>query len=171
MDESISDTGPVLHLHEIQKIFVLDIFECIHFPGSVVEELDRYGLDATNLDIKAKKSVVNVDIKRCEELMKELSQPAIHLADAGVYILAQDMKFSLPVLTDDLALRKHLEKRGAVAVGSVGLLIRSFHSGLIERQELDNAIDKLFDQSSLHLSPAFRSYVLKLLNEMAGDNS
>jgi hypothetical protein len=81
------------------------------------------------------------------------------------------MKFTLPVLTDDLALRRHLERRGTIAVGSVGLLIRAFHIGILKRQELDNAIDMLFEESSLHLSHVFRSYVRKLLNELDSKQS
>lgn len=171
MDETISDTGPILHLHEIKKVFVLDIFKCLHFPEAVVEELNRYDVEIAHLDIEAEISVTHVDIERVKKFLETLSRPDIHHTDASVYILALDMSFSLPVLTDDLALRKHLEKQGAVAVGSVGLLIRAFHSGLMTRRELDDAIDKLFDQSSLFLSPAFRSYVLRLLNEMGINNS
>ena len=77
--------------------------------------------------------------------------------------MAQNANFSLPVLTDDLALRRQLEAHGALVVGSVGILIRAYRQQLMSKIQLENAIDSLFDESSLHLSPAFRVYVRQLL--------
>jgi hypothetical protein len=42
-----------------------------------------------------------------------MGQPQLHLADAAVFIMTQNANFSLPVLTDDLALRRQLEAHGA----------------------------------------------------------
>jgi hypothetical protein len=96
-----------LHLHEVDNLLVLNIFEHLNLPELVLDELERYNLNVNKLDIKTKISVIHIDIDRSKELIEKLGQPTIHLADAGVFILAQNMKFTLPVLTDDLALRRH----------------------------------------------------------------
>jgi predicted nucleic acid-binding protein len=65
-----------------------------------------------------------------------------------------------------MALRRELEFRGALVIGSVGLLVRAYNKALMERADLDHAIDALFDESTLHLSSAFRGYVRKLINDL-----
>jgi len=49
MLEAISDTGPILHLHEIGKLFTLNVFERLYIPRLVADELGRYGLDAETI--------------------------------------------------------------------------------------------------------------------------
>ena len=51
-------------------------------------------------------------------------------------------------------------------IGSVGLLVRAYNKALMARADLDHAIDALFDESTLHLSSAFRGYVRKLINDL-----
>jgi len=42
MLEAVSDTGPILHLHEISQTEVLNIFERLFIPGMVAGELRFY---------------------------------------------------------------------------------------------------------------------------------
>jgi predicted nucleic acid-binding protein len=126
MHEAISDIGPILHLHEIDQLNTLSIFERLSIPGLVADELRAYGLNPLDLCIKAL-SVVIVpvsDASRNAALTHNDPSP-IQPADAEVFVLAQSESFQKPVLTDDLALRRRLEKHGAVVVGSVGVLVRA----------------------------------------------
>lgn len=166
MTEVISDTGPILHLNEINSLLVLDIFEQIKLPDLVADELKAYDLNANELNIRANVVICPVDHEQSLNIMQKLGQPFIHLTDAAVFILAQNANFSRPVLTDDLALRRQLEARDTLVIGSIGLLIRAYHQKFINKTVLESAIDSLFNDSSLHLSQAFRVYVHKLLNEL-----
>lgn len=89
-----------------------------------------------------------------------------HSADLSVAALARRL-CPEAVLTDDLALRTGLQSSGYRVVGSVGVLIRAARKGLIGRESLDEALDRLFDGSTLYTSRAFRSKVRELLkNEL-----
>jgi predicted nucleic acid-binding protein len=66
-------------------------------------------------------------------------------------------------LTDDLQLRKTWETQGHKVVGSIGILVRAFTCGSIEKVELQSAIDKLLDGSSLFTIQAFRAHVHEIL--------
>ena len=70
------------------------------------------------------------------------------------------------MLTDDLALRRALEARGATVAGSVGLLIRGYSSKKLDRAELEKSIDSLIETSPLYLSPAFKVYLRKLVSDL-----
>jgi predicted nucleic acid-binding protein len=144
----------------------LTLFEQIKLPDLVADELEGYNLNANELNITANVVICPIDHEQSLNIRQKLGQPLIHLTDAAVFILAQNANFSLPVLTDDLALRRQLEARDTLVIGSIGLLIRAYHQQLIDKTELKSAIDSLFNESSLHLSQAFRLYVQQLLNEL-----
>jgi predicted nucleic acid-binding protein len=100
-------------------------------------------------------------------VLQRITSPPIHPADAEVFVLVQNSSFPKLVLTDDMALRRHLEQYGLIVVGSVGILVRSYHKGLISYTSLSHSIDALFNESTLHASLAFRVYVRNLIDNLA----
>jgi predicted nucleic acid-binding protein len=153
MREAITDTGPVLHLHEIGRLEALSVFDHLAMPGLVADELRAYGLDPSRLGVSGlDAAIVAVPSEEWSPIVSEPNQPTIHPADAQVFVLAQSDRFQKPVLTDDLALRRRLESQGATVVGSVGVLVRAYTIGRLQRNELDGAIDALFTVSTLHMS-------------------
>lgn len=162
-DEAISDTGPILHLNEIDKLESLNIFERLYVTGLVAKELNSYGIDVLTLGIRTQILIVNVDDEnRFQEITNLITKP-IHPADTEVFILARDRNYSIPVLTDDLTLRRQLEQQGALVIGTIGILVKAYHKGSMNREDLEGAIDSLFEKSTLYMSRAFRSYIGKLL--------
>ena len=168
MPETISDTGPILHLQEIGRLPLLTAVSPLTLPDLVREELGSYSIHLTDL-AKAGLDVVVVPVAESvwtEVLLApEFSQ--IQPADAQVFALAQSHSFQALTLTDDLALRKLLEREGAPVVGTIGLLIRAYREGKLDRNALDQCIDDLFDRSTLHLSQGFRTYVRQLVKELS----
>jgi len=162
-DEAISDTGPILHLNEIGKLESLNIFERLYVTGLVANELSSYDIDLLSLDLKTQISLVDInDENRFHEITKLISMP-IHPADTEVFILAREKNYSIPILTDDLTLRRQFEQQGALVIGTMGILVKAYHNGLMNREDLEGAIDLLFEESTLFISRAFRSYIRKLL--------
>jgi predicted nucleic acid-binding protein len=166
MNEAISDTGPILHLFEIDTLYCLRIFERVYIPSLVASELEDFGVEIDNLSIPTKIVIVPVDQRRREQILQSLPRPPIHPADAEVLVLGQDRVFPRLVLTDDMALRRHLEHHGLLVVGSVGILVRAYHQGMLSHTTLSEAINALLTQSTLHLSSAFRIYVRNLIDHL-----
>jgi hypothetical protein len=48
----------------------------------------------------------------------------------------------------------------------VGILIRAYAVGALSREELKRSSEALLEESSLHLSRAFRTYVRKLVADL-----
>ena len=167
MSEAISDTGPILHLHEISQLSVLGAFERLSVPGLVADELNAYGLDIAYLEKQGiNLSIVSVSETDRKQALAESNERPIHPADAQVLVLARNAGFRKTVLTDDLALKRRLETHGAVVTGTVGVLVRAYKMGRLERGDLESAVDALFDKSTLHLSRAFRAYVRRLVTDL-----
>jgi predicted nucleic acid-binding protein len=167
MPKAIADTGPLLHLHEIGRIESLACFDELTLPDLVAQELRAYQLDPACLGVAGLRVTLRtVDKSAWEPILYLADQPAIQPADAQVFILARESGYRTVVLSDDLALRRRLEKEGAGVVGSVGVLVRAYTSGRLERGALDDALDALFTTSTLHMSFAFRAYVRHLLDDL-----
>lgn len=167
MPEAIADTGPVLHLHEIEHLKALRAAGPLLLPELVVEELGRRAispslLEAAGLEIILRSPDGSEEAAAREDAGSTLLQPA----DLQVFALARRAGFRQLVLTDDLALRRLLESRGATVAGSIGLLVRAYASDRMSRSELEESVEALFHESSLHLSRAFRTYVKDLLRRL-----
>jgi len=162
--ETISDTGPILHLHEIGRLAALSIVHPLRAPDLVWSELEARGIGHPALQ----KAGVDLTIASLEDsdwknALAGAGPQKIQPADAQVFALARSGRFQALVLTDDLALRQLIESHGATVAGSVGVLIRAYSSGKLDRRQLDDAFRALFDESTLHLSQAFRAYLAQLL--------
>lgn len=165
--EIVSDTGPILHLHEIDRLPLLTTLSPLNIPDLVQAELGLYGIPMADL-VKAGIEVTVTPV--AEPIWREIllipGFTRIQPADAQVFAIARSCSFQVLTLTDDLALRKLLEREGATVVGSIGLLIRGYRDGRLTRAALEKCIDDLLGKSTLHLSRAFRSYVRQLVEEL-----
>lgn len=163
MPETISDTGPVLHLHEIGRLDTLVTVEPLVLPVGVWEELQHRSLDRRTFEQAGLLFTVST---RGRDLLPSAEMLRLQPADHEVFLLAQEGHFESLVLTDDLALRRLLEDRGSTVAGSVGILVRAYAAGRLSREGLEHCIEALLEESSLHLSRAFRSYVRKLVVDL-----
>jgi predicted nucleic acid-binding protein len=165
--EAVSDTGPILHLQEIGRLAALTAVSPLRAPDLVWTELQDRGID----DSALRRSGIDFSVIPLPETIWQpipglnLADP-IQPADAQVFCLVEASRFEALALTDDLALRKLLESYGALVVGSVGLLVRAYSEGRLQRVELDRSIEALFNDSTLHLSRAFRAYLMQLLKNL-----
>lgn len=168
MTRAISDTGPILHLHEINRLDALGVFARIDVPDRVALELERLGLAPAMLLEGAGGS--ELVVVSPSEMAGEVGEPAgtatLQPADRQVLALARESDLRFPVLTDDLALRQQIEGEGGLAVGTVGLLVRSFVLGRSDRGDFESAVERLMSRSSLHMSRPFRRYVLGLIRDL-----
>ena len=167
MTEAVSDTGPVLHLHEIDQTSALSLFQRLFMPDLVLEELMAYGIGPARLNaVGVTVAPVSVTATDWTAILNAPHLPTLHPADAQVYVEARRHAYRLPVLTDDLALRRRLEQAGALVIGTVGLLVRAYTLKRLNRLELVGAIDALFSVSTLHMSRAFRAYIRQLIETL-----
>lgn len=165
MSDAITDTGPILHLSEIDRLDALNVFARIMMSRLVLQELEKHNVTRGSFDNQLFELVI-VDVPEAKwlPLTLMLGQPIIHSADAQVFVVAQEANFKTPVLTDDLALRRRLDSVNATSVGTIGVLIRAYKQALLTRQELDTGIDAVFTVSTLHASRAFKAYIEHMLS-------
>ena len=96
-----------------------------------------------------------------------LSGFRLHLADLAVLTLLKKIQDALAV-TDDLALRKAIESCGRCVIGTIGILFRGYQQETIDRGQLNQLVNLVFNDSSLYLNSAFKGRVLAMVEQLPG---
>ena len=165
-DRCVSDTGPILHVAEIDRVKCLNCVDAIAISTQVRAELRQHAVHEIVFEsLDGRIQVERVTLSEVAAQRGRLQGYSLHTADLSVAALAERLKPDV-VLTDDLQLRKALEVHGHKVVGSVGVMVRAFTCGIINKAELQMAIDELLDGSSLYTSRAFREHVHQMLDSI-----
>ena len=148
MPEAVSDTGPILHLHEIGRLPLLGTLSPLQIPELVGTELDFYRIGPAELERAGiELTVVPIAEPEWKKILLTPGFSRIQAADAQVFAVARSHSFRVLVLTDDLALRRLLEGEGATVAGTLGLLIRTYRAGRLTRGALEGCVDDLLERS------------------------
>ena len=146
-----ADTGPLIHLSEIEAITALDIFKVIHIPELVVDELTIRDLPGYDIIKRDQFRLVKI-IKGCEELSKEMiNSHSMGKNDAMILaITLQNM--GTVILTDDLEVRGIAQIYEIQPVGTIGILLRAFREDILTLDELLEKLGMVIDRSTLFIT-------------------
>ena len=161
-----ADTGPLIHLSEIEAIPALDIFKVIHIPELVVGELTRH--DLPGYDIIKSDRFRQVNIKEgCEELSEEMiDSHSMGKNDAMILALTLQNKGTV-ILTDDLEVRGVAQIYDIQPVGTIGILLRAFRDGIITHDELLVKLGLIVDRSTLFITSDLIDEVIEAAEKYA----
>lgn len=165
---AVSDTGPPLHLTEVEQADALAVFGVIHITLQVRDELARHGVLADVAAALGRRLIdESVTQEEAAAAASSVADYALHPADVSVVALAERIRPTV-VLTDDLSLRRAIESLGRTVTGSIGVLVRAFRAGMLSRADLEWSLDRLMNGSTLYLSPGLRAHVRSLIDDLAG---
>lgn len=166
MHSAVFDTGPLIHLHEINRLeLVITVFNTLHLPEQVKREIRN---EAIIQFLQQKTTCISVHSVNEPELFatkEAYSGFQLHLADLAVLSLLPKIKNAVAV-TDDLALRRAVESGGRTAVGTIGILLNGYKRGVISKPQLIKLLDLTFNDSSLYLNSAFKKRVLNIVETL-----
>jgi len=129
LNEAIADTGPILHLDEIGSLYLLKIFPKIYASNQVLKELKSFAVNLKKFKFIEPKAI---EESRIKNLAKKSDLSKLHEADISVLALADELKVKI-ILTDDLHLREKSKDNKLIPVGTIGIIFKSYTSGLITR--------------------------------------
>ena len=166
MHDAVTDTGPFIHLDEIQQLDLLTaVFNSVRVPEQVIRELSN---QTAQTFIEQNPESIFVERVPDEALFAAKdAYPGfrLHLADLAIVVLLTKY-IQTVACTDDLELRKAIESSGRTVVGTIGILFRSYKISFITNEQLRSLIDLIFNDSSLYLSSAFKNRVLNIVNSL-----
>ncbi len=163
----ISDAGPLIHLVEIDSIQFLSRFENLHIPEAVWTETVGQGRIQSE-DIFGLGNIQRHTLPQSEmtQFIANYNFEEIHLGERECLYLCQQIGVST-LLTDDLAVRKAAKSLNLKPVGSLGIIARAYHQGLISVDEAEEHLLKLYDESSLFVTKAIVDLAIKQLHKDA----
>lgn len=167
MTRAVCDSGPLTHLWQIDLWSAFGTFHAVHIPALVADEVAGHVILDRFTEIAGIQPLYHtVSPSTIVEARRQFpaETQALQDSDIAVFQLARQIAPDV-VLTDDLSLRRAVESIGDTPMGTVGLLLRAYRFALLDEAGLRLAIDRLFVHTTLYLSPRFKSYVLKLIED------
>jgi predicted nucleic acid-binding protein len=164
--DAVVDTGPLIHLHEIDQLEIITaVFSNLHLPEYVEREIRNEPI-LQFIHLHSDRITVHQNPESELFSIKDAySAYQLHLADLAVLNLLTKIVDAVAV-TDDLALRKAIESSGRTVVGTIGIIFRGFKLEVIDKGQLIHMVDRIFNDSTLYLNSAFRARVLGIVESL-----
>lgn len=155
----VSNTGPILHLNEINLIKALDVFRYVYIADEVKNELVRS-------KISIPKSIKLFNLKPQFKDVAEIlvNKFSLDLGESQSMALALQEKVNY-FLTDDLDARTVANVHGIEAHGTVGIILRAFRENIINKDVAIKKVNELYTISSLYITKDLVSQIIKAINE------
>lgn len=157
MPDIVSDSGPIIHLFEIDEINLLKSFNKINVPLLVYNEVSREFEVLMNFEV--------VDVSKEEaSIIKNKIKPFV-LDEPELHALCLAKKLNLTFLTDDLKAREAGKKLGVNVHGSMGIISLAYKKGIINLNSAKKAINNLYEKSSLFVTKAIIDFAIDELTK------
>ncbi len=145
-NKAVSNTGPIIHLTEINLLEAFNVFSQTLIPEEVEKEL---GISKTAIPKKIKVLKILPEFK---DRIKILSnQENIDLGEAFAIVLTMQEKADY-FLADDLDARSVAIKYNIEVHGTVGIILRAFREKIIDKKTAIEKINELYHKSSLFIT-------------------
>ena len=156
-NKACSDTGPILHLNEINKISLLKIFSKIIISFYIKEELLKYKIDFLPKNIEIHN--VNKD-----QVLLIAEKYDLNIGESSVIWLNKNLKIPI-LLTDDLDAREVAISLDIKAVGTVGIIMRSFRENIIDENSAIQILKDIHEKSSLFVTKELINYAINQIRK------
>lgn len=163
---AVVDTGPLIHLAEIDCLPLLAIFAQLHIPASVWREAERPATIRSEVTFATHHVLSSTEVT---EFTADKGLDRLQLAERECLLLCSKLDVPL-LLTDDLAVRKAAQALGLTPIGSLGVVARAHRMGRISMDAAERHLRGLYAVSSLFVTPAIVDLAIgRLRAEGSGD--
>ena len=158
-NKAVSNTGPIIHLTEINLIKAFNVFSQTLIPEEVEKELK---ISKTTIPRKIKILKILPEFK---DRIKILSnQDNLDLGEAFAIVLTIQEKADY-FLTDDLDARSVAIKYNIESHGTVGIILRAFREKIIDKKSAIEKTNELYHKSSLFITKDLVNEVINSIKE------
>lgn len=158
-NKAVSNTGPLLHLAEINLVKALNVFLHILIPHEVEHELRK---NKIALPSKIKVLALENEFKDKSKLF--INQYDLDLGEAEAIALALQERADY-FLTDDLDARQVAKDFHLEVHGSIGIILRAFREKIINKEIAIEKIKELKTKSSLFITQDSIDEMIKAIQD------
>lgn len=154
----VCDAGPLIHLDELDSLWLLNDFQPLLVPVQVWQEVAKHRPQVHSAtDIQFER--INVTISTTPTFQAMVLNLSLALGEqAALTLMHQYPDYIL--LTDDAAARLAATNLGYRVHGTIGILIRSIRRGQHSKEEVIALLRQLPIRSTLHIRPRFLEEVI-----------
>lgn len=153
MPDVIADTGPIIHLDEIDALYLLDEFDELLVPQTVIDELEAESVPKSLHDLEY--------TVRAAENTANFGE----LDPGETAALQLCRKVNGTFLTDDLDARDAAKRIGVEVHGSIGVVLFAYSKGVLTVDETKTLIRGLKRDTSLYLSSSLVEHAITLIED------
>lgn len=158
MTDAILDSGPLIHLAELDALDVLRGLETLRVPDAVWREVQKHQPKAVdNLGARLQRVSVSAPSAELQALALALT---LDQGETEALVLMEKYPHAW-LLTDDAAARLAAQERGYVVHGTLGLLIRSVRREERTPQQVLELLRSIPKHSSLFVRPSLLDKIIQ----------
>jgi len=145
----VCDSGPIIHLDELNCLHLLEDFQEVLIPDAVQKEIKRYRpLSLSKLNVPFVFSPGNIpDNARLLALCRIFS---LDVGETEALALMERNPQAI-FLTDDASARMVAEQMGFKVHGTIGILVRAIRRGQTEAKEVLGVLKEIPSKTTLHI--------------------
>ncbi len=159
----VCDTGPILHLDELECLDLLRDFHQVILPESVVQELERHCPQIFK-DEKVVFDIVAEPASFDYEILTLCRMLVLHAGEIEALCVMKQYPDAI-FLTDDSAARLVGKQLGYRVHGTLGVLIRTIRRKLMSPQKVVDRLRMIPHKSILHIKPSLLESVIQQIEE------
>ncbi len=162
----VADTGPLIHLDELDCLDILADFKEILIPPTVRDEIAKHRpgiLQRRDIPL-----VIRKDVPDHPKIPPLYTLYTLHQGESEALALCADHPESL-LLTDDTAARLAAQSLGLQARGTLGLLLRAIRRHTCTRNDILELLSAIPSRSTLHIRPAILARVMEEVRQLPND--
>jgi len=162
---AVVDSGPLIHLAEINALRLLQLFARLYIPDAVWSEtVDARRIGQADLVRLGNVQRVTLPSDELGPFVQKNNLGALQLGERECLWLCQKNNVST-LLTDDLAVRDTAKRLNLIPVGSLGIVVKAFRMRQISLAEAEHSIADLDQSSSLFVTRAIVELAIVQLHQ------
>lgn len=150
----VTDTGPLIHLGEMDALGLFAEFDTVFIPETVHQELADGGVPESYDD----ELFTRIDVDQ-----PSAAYPQLDPGETAALVLCEQTDAVL--LTDDMAARNVASEQNIEGHGSIGIILRAYSAGSLEASKAKSLIRGLKRSTSLYLADPLVEYGLQQIEE------
>ena len=155
----VSNTGPFIHLSEIDLLIAFSIFDEILITKEVYEELFKSRI---RIPKKVKIMRLNSESKDFTKILINQYELGVGEASSIALIVQENSKI---FLTDDLDARVIAKNHNIEVHGTIGIILRAFREKIIDKKTAMEKVKLLKERSSLYITTDLINKILKSIGK------
>jgi len=165
MNVVVTDTGPLLHLHEVGALHLLAHFGNVQLTPTVWSELQRHAPSFVSSGLPAWLSLAQPSVAAMLQASQWVNAQVLHAGEAEALAHARETQVDM-FLTDDTAARTMGECLGIHVRGSLGVVLFAAASGHLDKAACLQTLDALETQSTLWMSAKVKSAARQAVSQI-----